>query len=148
MNQNFQSALKFVLRWEGGYVNHPNDKGGATNKGITQATYNIYRKGNRKPTQDVKYITDSEVSEIYYKGYYEASGADKWDYKLSLVVFDTAVNMGVNRAKTFYMQSKGDIKKYLALRENKYKEFARVKGQEVFLKGWLNRLKALQKEIA
>ena len=35
----FAAALPFVLRWEGGYVNHPKDPGGATNKGVTQRVY-------------------------------------------------------------------------------------------------------------
>lgn len=29
----------FILSWEGGYANHPADKGGATNKGVTIATW-------------------------------------------------------------------------------------------------------------
>ena len=29
----------FILSWEGGFSNHPNDKGGATNKGVTIATW-------------------------------------------------------------------------------------------------------------
>lgn len=32
-------ALKFVLRWEGGFVDHPDDPGGRTNKGVTQKVY-------------------------------------------------------------------------------------------------------------
>jgi len=35
----FAAALPFVLRWEGGYVDHPDDPGGRTNKGVTQKTY-------------------------------------------------------------------------------------------------------------
>lgn len=31
--------LPFILRWEGGFVNDPIDKGGATNKGVTIATW-------------------------------------------------------------------------------------------------------------
>ena len=31
--------LPFILRWEGGFVNDPMDKGGATNKGVTIATW-------------------------------------------------------------------------------------------------------------
>mgnify|MGYP002949897228 CR=1 FL=1 len=29
----------FILSWEGGFTNHPADKGGATNKGVTIATW-------------------------------------------------------------------------------------------------------------
>ena len=37
--ENFQQALRLVLADEGGVSNHPADRGGLTNKGITQATY-------------------------------------------------------------------------------------------------------------
>ena len=37
---SFNRAISFTLKWEGGYVNHPADKGGATNRGITQSTLN------------------------------------------------------------------------------------------------------------
>ena len=38
MQQNFDAALACVLRHEGGYVDHPLDPGGATNRGVTRAT--------------------------------------------------------------------------------------------------------------
>ena len=38
----FEDALKFVLKWEGGFTNHPKDPGGATNKGITQKVYDAW----------------------------------------------------------------------------------------------------------
>lgn len=31
--------VPFILSWEGGFVNDPDDKGGATNKGVTIATW-------------------------------------------------------------------------------------------------------------
>lgn len=37
MQENFVSSLKHVLVYEGGYVDHPKDPGGATNKGVTLA---------------------------------------------------------------------------------------------------------------
>ena len=64
---NFKKALKFVLKWEGGYVNNPHDKGGATNKGITQNTYNTWLKSLSLAPRDVKNITQEEVEQIYYK---------------------------------------------------------------------------------
>ena len=31
--------VPFILRWEGGFDNYPNDLGGATNRGVNFATY-------------------------------------------------------------------------------------------------------------
>ena len=66
----FKKALTFVLIREGGYVNDPDDPGGATNRGITQRTYNAYLAKLKKPTADVKNITEYEVKEIYYNNYW------------------------------------------------------------------------------
>ena len=68
-SNEFEQALKFVLEREGGYVNNPNDPGGATNKGITQSTYYNWLKAKGLPNKSVKLITDAEVKEIYYKNY-------------------------------------------------------------------------------
>ena len=42
----------FILKWEGGFVNDPDDLGGATNMGVTIGTYETYcrKKGYPKPT--------------------------------------------------------------------------------------------------
>ena len=106
MDKNFDKMLQFVLKPEGGYINDPNDLGGETNKGITYKTYNAYRKSKNLPARSVKYIIDSEVKEIYYNNYYKAVGADKIKKtKLAAIMFDTAVNMGVSKAKTFLQKS-------------------------------------------
>lgn len=149
MDKKFEKGLKFVLAREGGYSIHPNDSGGETNKGITHKTYDAYRKSQGLPTRSVKDMTDKEVKEIYYKNYYKTSGADKvGDPKLSTVVFDTAVNMGVSRAKTMLEKSNGNVDKYLALRQEKYKEFVQAKpSQKVFLQGWQNRVKDLDNYV-
>ena len=124
MSENFDKMLKFVLLREGGYSNNPNDKGGETNKGITYQTYNNYRKSRGLSPRSVKYITDEEVRDIYYNNYYKASGADKiQNPKLAAYVFDTAVNMGVSRAKEFLAKSGNDLNTYEQLRRNKYNQF-------------------------
>ena len=145
-NDNFKKTLQFVLQREGGYVNDPDDIGGETNKGITYRTYNAYRKSKGLKPQSVKYITESEVEDIYYNNYYKASGADKiFDPKLSAYVFDTAVNMGVSRAKTFLCQSNGDADKFEKLRRAKYDEFVKAKpSQKKYLQGWNNRVTELK----
>ena len=149
MDKNFDKMLQFVLKREGGYINDPNDLGGETNKGITYRTYNAYRKSKDLPVRSVKYITDSEVRDIYYNNYYKAVGADKIkNPKLAAVMFDTAVNMGVSRAKTFLQESNGNIDKFIQLRRAKYEEFVSSKpSQKKFLQGWNNRVNELNSFI-
>ena len=36
---NVDKLLPFILKWEGGFANDPADAGGATNKGVTIATW-------------------------------------------------------------------------------------------------------------
>lgn len=70
--------LPFVLAWEGGYVSHPNDKGGATNKGVTLKTWKSigYDKDEDGDIDvaDLKLITDTDVRDRVLKPYYW----DKW----------------------------------------------------------------------
>ena len=148
MDTNFKKALRFVLRWEGGYVNNKYDKGGATNKGITQSTYTKWLADNGLPHKDVKYITDTEVEKIYYENYWLKAGCAQISPKFALLAFDTAVNMGVARVKEFLRFAQWtDVEKFIQAREAKYREFAKYGNQKIFLQGWLNRLEALKKEV-
>ena len=148
MDKTFEKALKFVLRWEGGYVNNPNDQGGATNKGITQNTYNAWLQSQGKPSKDVKNITDAEVRDIYHKNYWLASGCDKMTPVLAVLCFDTAVNMGVSRANEFLEAANwSDTNLFILARAEKYNEFAKNASQRGFLHGWLNRLFDLKNYI-
>lgn len=142
----FDKALSFVLRWEGGYVNNPNDKGGATNKGITQSTYNAWLQSKKQNLKDVRHITDEEVRQIYYNNYWLKAGCDKMSEKFAILCFDTAVNMGVGRVKPFLEYAKyTNPDKFIIARIRKYSEFAKVGNQKVFLQGWLNRVLDLEK---
>lgn len=149
MTETFEKALQFILKWEGGYVNDPNDKGGATNKGITQTTYNAWLSSKGKNHKDVRHITDGEVKEIYYNNYWLKAGCDKMNEKFAILAFDTAVNMGVSRVKPFleYAQYKYPDK-FIIARIRKYCEFAKVGNQKVFLQGWLNRVLDLESYIS
>ncbi len=142
--ETFKKALQFVLNREGGYVNNPNDRGGATNKGITQNTYNAYLQSKGRPTKDVCNITQAEVEDIYYSRYWLTAGCDKMSNKFAVLCFDTAVNMGVGRVKPFLVACQySDIDTFILERIRKYNEFARTSSQRGFLHGWLNRIFAL-----
>lgn len=96
---SFDRALEFVLRAEGGYVNDPLDRGGATNMGVTQKTYDDYRASKGLKPLPVKQITSLEVEDIYRERYWDVCGCDTLPWPVSLVVFDAAVNHGPSRAR-------------------------------------------------
>ena len=169
-SQNFQAALPFILRWEGGYVNHPADPGGATNKGITQRVYDDWRVRQGQAARDVKLLEETELQAIYESGYWIPPRCDLLTDPLDLVHFDTAVNSGPKRAVRFLQKAVGcnvdgdfgqgtkdavaacdraaAVTAYCDAREAFYRDIvARKPSQAVFLKGWLNRLNALRKEV-
>jgi lysozyme family protein len=98
MKENYPQALKQVLKYEGGFSNHPNDPGGATMKGITQAVYDAWQRKNGLPTQSVRNISDSAVAAIYRQEYWDRIRGDDLPSGVDFAVFDYAVNSGVSRA--------------------------------------------------
>lgn len=145
LDGSFESALNVTLKFEGGYSNDKDDRGGATNFGITQSTYNSWCKRNGQAPKDVRNITKDEVKEIYYKDYWLASGADKIkDPKMALLMFDTSVLHGVSGAKKIYKQSGGDYNKFLQARRDRYEEIVGSDpSQKKFYAGWMNRVNKL-----
>lgn len=93
----FERALDFVLRWEGGFVNDPDDPGGATNMGVTQATYDRWRDKMGRHWADVRQITHEEVRQIYFEDYWTPVVRPRWPGRIATVLFDTAINMGPRR---------------------------------------------------
>lgn len=70
----------FILQWEGGFVNDPDDLGGATNKGVTIGTYEAYcrKKGYPKPTVErLKNLSNQEWEEILKSMYWDRWRADE-----------------------------------------------------------------------
>lgn len=106
MESNFPRALKLVLKHEGGFVDHPNDPGGATNKGVTIGTYRRYV--NRKGTvADLKRITDAQVAAVYKRHYWDKVRGDALPSGIDYAVFDFAVNSGPARAAKYLQRVLG-----------------------------------------
>lgn len=164
---HFETALKFTLKFEGGYVNHPNDPGGETNKGVTRLVYDAYRRSKGLPMQTVKLITDHEVIDIYKSRYWAEAKCDAMPEQVAIAMFDAAVNTGVKRASILLQRALGVVDdgvigpktltaikaaephqlaiKMIDERDKFYQSLVANKANfSVFLKGWLNRTKALR----
>lgn len=77
---NSSKLAPFILQWEGGFVNDPDDLGGATNKGITIGAFTEYkkRKGQKAPTvDDLKNISDAEWHNVFRSLYWDRWKADE-----------------------------------------------------------------------
>jgi len=98
MKANYAKILSLVLQHEGGFVNHKDDPGGPTNRGVTQRVYDAYRARNRQPARSVKHITDDELQAIYRFQYWDAVKGDDLPSGIDFAVFDFAVNSGPARA--------------------------------------------------
>lgn len=90
----FNKALDFVLAMEGGYVDDPHDSGGKTKYGISHKAY---------PNLDIEKLTLDDARAIYLRDYWLGSGAKVADIspELAMIMFDTAVNMGVGTSIRF-----------------------------------------------
>lgn len=89
---------------EGGFVNHPADRGGATKYGITRATLANWR-GSPVSSHDVKALERSEAVEIYRAVYFFGPGIDNLPAGLQAHVFDIGVNSGPRTAVKLLQRS-------------------------------------------
>lgn len=88
------AIIDAIIEREGGYVDHPNDKGGPTKFGITTATLSAYRDAPVDAT-DVERMTIDEARAMYRRDYIVRPGFDKVaDDSLRALLVDWGVNSG------------------------------------------------------
>jgi lysozyme family protein len=149
---DFERALAITLRSEGGYSNNPSDPGGATQFGVTQATFWHYLSDKGQPMRDVRTITGAELRDIYKSRYWDPVTQGR-TWPLNAVLFDCAVNSGVGTALWMLEQAKLTVPasdpnrmKSLALavcdvRAQFFKNIVKRRPlSAVFLRGWLSRV--------
>lgn len=163
MDEKFRRFFQDILKHEGGYVNHPNDRGGETKYGISKRQY---------PNLDIKNLTKEEAMKIYYEDYWVKSDADKISevsFQIATKYCDICVNMGIQTGRRIYLwalENVGnslrdwDIQKVVdetkrivniglkdafigllcLLQKQRYEEIVRKNpSQRVFLSGWMKR---------
>lgn len=165
---DYRELTPFILKWEGGFVNDPNDSGGATNKGVTLRTLRNYRAARRLPApsvEDLRNISDAEWTEIFLLMYWGACAADNIaSQAVANLLVDwywmsgpTAVRrvqrlvgaqpdgiIGPKSIAAINIKGEGLAQDIYDDRRRFYEEIvSRRPSQRKFLRGWFNRLNAL-----
>jgi lysozyme family protein len=156
-----------ILKWEGGYVNNPFDKGGATNMGVTLAAWQ--HLGHPTATEeDIKSLTHDDFK-IVLRQYWNQWQADRienqsiaeilvdwvwgsgiWGIKIPQQILGVVADGQVGNKTIQALNSANQAELYVKIFEAR-KEFlahivAHDESQSIFLKGWLNRLNDYQFE--
>lgn len=95
-------AAQIVAR-EGGYVNDPDDPGGATNFGVTVGTMKSLgldlNKDGRVDATDVRMLTRAQAQQIFVEHYFRRPRLAELPEPVQASVFDMYVNAGANAVK-------------------------------------------------
>lgn len=168
--ERFNKFLAYIFEVEGGFTDDENDRGGATNFGITEEEAREFGY-----TGDMQNLTKDFAKNIYLKKYYLGNKLNKiTDDRVALSIFDWAVNSGgkgIKKAqivankfganliidgiignKTLEAINAIDpeafLKEYHEMQRTFYKNLAaKDPSQEGFLKGWLNRVEIKEEHI-
>ncbi|MBI6628415.1 holin-associated N-acetylmuramidase [Pontibaca salina] len=101
--QTVREIAEAIVAREGGFVNDPDDPGGATNHGVTIHT--LRRLGldvngdGVVDVADVRALDRTHAVEIFINHYYERPGIDAMPTGLQPSMFDMYVNAGVQAVK-------------------------------------------------
>lgn len=86
---DFNRAFDLLITHEGGFVNHPDDPGGATMYGVTEKVAR-----SQGYTGQMKNLTLDFAKQVYCKLYWDACRCDLMPDVLRYPLFDAAVNSG------------------------------------------------------
>ena len=158
----FNRYAKKLVEIEGGYVNHPEDKGGPTNLGITLNTFRQYC-GQGKTIKDLRNMSYGTWCEIMKDMYWDKCLADEIENQaLAEIIVDWCVNSGtvglrkvqeiagtkpdgIAGPKTLDAINGANQKdlfdRIMAARNQFYVNIVKKNPtQRVFMNGWMNRL--------
>lgn len=170
---NVNELAPFILKWEGGFVNDPIDRGGATNMGVTLNTWKSVgydKNGDKKiDVKDLKLLSKEDVVKKVLKPYYW----DKWradeinNQSIANILVDwvyTSGKYGITKVQAMLNLKPDGIvgnKTLSAINDypNQRQLFQRIKNERLafidrivknnpsqrrFLKGWKNRINAFK----
>jgi lysozyme family protein len=165
---SFDQFLPLLLKFEGGYVDDPEDPGGETNKGITMSTFQecAHELLGMDPTsENLKDLTGTQAGIIYKARYWDKIEGDSIGFQdLANIVCDFFVNAGTHATKLLQqvlnnlgahvvedgvigpaslqaLTALDPVKVYQQFKQGRIQYYERL-GQKFpkFLNGWLNRV--------
>lgn len=100
----FNEFVEYELQAEGGYVDDPDDPGGATNFGISLKFYRdeIDPKADKNA---IKALTRDQAIAIYQERFWNLPGCGRMPPAIALLVFDGGINQGRNKAISLLQRS-------------------------------------------
>ena len=103
MRSIFARAHAFTARWEGGFANHANDPGGATQYGVSLRWLrgigcDLNGDGDIDAA-DVKAVTPELARDLFRIHFWETAVCDLLPPLIAVPLYDAAVNMGTQRAE-------------------------------------------------
>lgn len=101
---NLEQSMTRLLGNEGGFVDHPQDPGGATNFGITERVARSHGYAG-----DMRDLPQAAAVDIYRSDYWSRIKADQLPEKLRFHVFDAAVNSGPMQAVKWLQKAAGVV---------------------------------------
>lgn len=165
--EQFRKCVDIVLGKEGGFSDHPDDNGGATNFGITIGTLRSWRDDPNLTAQDVRNLSRDEAIEIYRARYWNPMRCDMLPPGVDLMLFDFGVNAGPARAVRMLQEIVGVtqdgsvgpitlgavgavaplqiVRSFAQKRLSFYRQLA---DWPVFGKGWTNRTNTVEQQAA
>lgn len=168
---HFDAAFQYTLGNEGGFTNHPNDLGGPTNWGIIQSEYSRYI-GHPASIEEMRNMPIEHAKDIYRNQYWNALSLEGIEIKnVAIALFDRAVLNGLMGCSRLVRQTLGlaettrvgfseqfgninttnpatFVMRLADFCEKQHRDRVTARpDQGVFLRGWLNRVNKMRREL-
>lgn len=169
---NHQKLIPFILQWEGGWSDLPNDRGGKTMRGVTFSTYKEFCRKKNRPApsvDDLRNISNEDWGEIFKEMFWDRWRADEINSQsVANLLVDWLWCSGYSSVKTVQKVLKVDVdgvvgpktllainqampeKLFVDLKKARKQFLLRIVEndplQNCFLNGWMNRLNNLKFE--